>query len=70
MYELQKNRWLKHIDFAILDILTMECLYLLLAKLLISKKEWDKLGVHKQVAVAIPVVALILYVAYVFVCGL
>ena len=66
MYELQKNRWLKHIDFAILDILTMECLYLLLAKLLISKKEWDKLGVHKQVAVAIPVVALILYVAYDF----
>ena len=39
-------------------------------KLLTAKKEWDKLGVHKQVAVAIPVVALILCAAYVFVCGL
>ena len=66
MYELQKNRWLKHIDFAILDILTLECLYLILVKLLISKKEWNKLGVHKQVAVAIPIVALILYVVYDF----
>ena len=66
MYELQKNRWLKHIDFAILDILTLECLYLVLVKLMISKKEWNKLGVHKQVAVAIPIVALILYVAYDF----
>ncbi|MDO5702680.1 MAG: hypothetical protein Q4G47_04935, partial [Lachnospiraceae bacterium] len=66
MYQLRKNRWLKHIDFGIFDILTMECLYLVMAKIMISEKEWEKLGVHKQVAIAIPVIAVILYIAYDF----
>lgn len=66
MYQLRKNRWLKHIDFGIFDILTMECLYFVMAKIMISAKEWEKLGVHKQVAIAIPVIAVILYIAYDF----
>lgn len=66
MYELQKNRWLKHIDFAIADILTLECLYLVLVNFMISKREWNRLGVHKQVAVAIPIISILLYTAYDF----
>ncbi len=66
MYELQKNRWMKHLDFAVLDILVLECLYFVLVKILIPRKEYESFGVHKHVALAIPVIALLLFIAYDF----
>ena len=56
-----KSPFLKHADFMFLDILILECLYLVLAKTMIRKAQWIRFGVHEEVAFLIPFTIIILF---------